>query len=796
VLPPSPPAYDCAIGSVKTNIGHLEQTSGLAGLIKATLAIRNAQIPPSLNYESPNPKIPFDQSPFFVNTRLFDWTGIDGIRRAAVNGLGLGGTNAFAILEAHPGTAPLQSDPFERSPRLFSLSAKDDLALAELAARMEQRLAADPALDLADICFTARASRSQMPVRLSILARTREEVGEHLRLFAEGVGSPALFRGTGKPKPLAFLFTGQGSQYLGMSAQLYQRFPEFRRTLDHCHELFRPHLEDPLLEVIFAEGGDDQRLNETGYTQPALFAVEYSLAKLWQSFGIVPDAVMGHSVGEFVAACVAGVMSLESACKLVATRARLMQGLPAGGSMASILADEQTVARLIASRKTPLSIAALNAPQSVVVSGETAALRDFLRSLPVEEVVAKELVVSHAFHSALMDPILDQLEAVARKLEFKAPAIPMVSNLTGLLLKDAPTGPYWKQHARGTVQFAKGMEALLNLGCERFLEIGPGNTLLGLGRQSAPGVAGPWLASLNQHRDDSEELLETLGRLFAAGYSINWKAIESSHARRRVSLPTYPFRRQSYRFEDHTAETRQPAPTARISSHPLLGERLRSSLKEVQFEATYGLAQLPFLDDHRIYGLPVLPTTAALESVIAGGTGLFPSREIELKNVVYREALLVPEEGARIVHTIFAPQEEGTFVFQILSTSGNEQSTWSSQLARVLAVRTSEPAADQYPDFQDLIARGFQEIPVDRYYRAIAQLGLNYGPLFRGIQALWRGQGEALSRVRVPDSLAIESFALHPAFLLLCLHIYPALVKEYGDFDPADELGRTLADQP
>ena len=364
----------CAIGSVKTNIGHLEQTSGLAGLIKVALAIRNGQIPPSLNYEVPNPKIAFGQNPFFVNTELCRWQGIGGLRRAAINALGLGGTNAFAVLEAYPNTVPPETEVLERSPQLLNLSAKDDGALADVASRLQERLVADPALNLADVCFTAAESRAQMPVRLAVVARTHEQMGDQLRLFAEGGAGPGIFRGTPKRKPLAFLFTGQGSQYPGMSGQLYRRFHQFRRTLDHCHELFRPHLERPLLEVIFAEDGDDGRLDETGYSQPALFAVEYALAELWQSFGIVPDAVMGHSVGEFVAACVAGVMSLESACNLVATRGSLMQRLPSGGSMVSILADEHTVARLMAAHGVPLSVAAVNAPQSVVVSGEVEAV--------------------------------------------------------------------------------------------------------------------------------------------------------------------------------------------------------------------------------------------------------------------------------------------------------------------------------------------------------------------------------------------------------------------------------------
>jgi acyl transferase domain-containing protein/surfactin synthase thioesterase subunit/acyl carrier protein len=783
----------CAIGSVKTNIGHLEQASGLAGLIKVALAIRNAQIPPSLNYESPNPKIAFGQNPFFVNTQLCPWQGTGGLRRAAVNALGLGGTNAFAILEAYPSTVSLQSAVRERTPRLLNLSAKDDRALAEVASRLQEQLVADPRPDLADVCFTAAASRSQMPVRLAVVARTHEQMGEQLRLFAEGVAGPGIFRGTGKHKPLAFLFTGQGSQYLGMSAQLYRRFHEFRRTLDRCHELFRPHLDRPLLDLIFAKDGDDTRLNETGYTQPALFAVEYSLAELWQSFGIVPDAVMGHSVGEFVAAAVAGVMSLESACKLIATRGSLMQRLPPGGSMASILADEHTVARLIATRGLPLSVAAVNAPRSVVVSGEVKVVREFLRSLAAEGVAGKELVVSHAFHSALMDPILQQLEAVAEEVQFKAPAVPMVSNLTGRLLEDAPTGLYWRQHAREVVQFAKGMETLLELGCSTFLEIGPGNTLLGLARQSAPDVEGLWLASLSRHRDDSEELLDSLGRLFAAGHSISWKPFENLRARRRVSLPTYPFRRQSYRLDGITGEIRAPANFASASPHPLLGHRLRSGLKEAQFEALCSLAELPFLADHRIYDLPVLPTVAGLEAAIAGGIRLLSSREIELKNVVYREALLLPEEGDRIVQTIFTPQEKGTFVFQILSISADEQGPWSSHIGGLLALRMPGAGPDGHLRIQDLLARQIQEIPVDRYYRTMAQLGLNYGPSFRGIQALWRGEGEAFSRVRIPESVAVEPYEMHPAFLDACLHIYPALVKEYGDFASLPgELRRTF----
>ncbi|MBV8312886.1 MAG: SDR family NAD(P)-dependent oxidoreductase, partial [Planctomycetaceae bacterium] len=777
----------CAIGSVKTNIGHLEQAAGLAGLIKVALAIRQSRIPPSLNYESPNPKIPFGESPFFVNTKLLPWEGIGGRRRAAVNGLGLGGTNAFAVLESDPEEPSGEIASSNLGVQILPLSAKDDSALTELTSRIKDRLAADSDLDLADVCLTAASSRSQMPVRLAVVARTREEMVERLGLAAGGADSRGLARGKGKPQPLAFLFTGKGSQYFGMSRQLYRALPQFRQVLDRCEELFRPHVERRLLDVIFAEDGDRGQLNETGYSQPALFAVEYALAELWQSLGVTPDAVMGHSIGEFVAACVAGAMTLEDAIKLIAARARLMQRLPSGGSMASILADEEKIVQLMdALGQQPLSVAAVNAPHSVVVSGEGRAVRAFIKSLEAENIAARQLAVSHAFHSPLMEPILDELELAAQEVKFKAPAVPMVANLTGLLMEDAPTGLYWKQHARGAVQFAKGMETLAKLGCTTFLEIGPGNTLLGLGRQSLPWVKGTWLASLDPRHDEVEGFLESVCRLFVQGHAIRWKAITTLNAGRRVSLPTYPFQRQSYLLTDDAPEMRSRA-KAIVATHPLLGSRLRSALKEAQFEATYGLTQFPFLDDHRVYGLPVLPTTAGLEVAIAGGMSLLDSREIELKNFVYREALLLPDEGFRIVHAIFTPEREGTFLFQILSTDATDIGSWSSHISGTLAARAPSSESDKYLSIQDLVARQTREIPADQYYEAIAQLGLNYGPSFRGIQALWCGKGEALSRVRIPDSLAIEGFELHPALLDACLHIYPALVEEYGDFTALPE---------
>ncbi|MBJ6760429.1 polyketide synthase dehydratase domain-containing protein [Myxococcaceae bacterium JPH2] len=783
----------CGIGSVKTNIGHLEQTAGMAALIKTALALKHRQLPPTINFEKANPKLGLPSSPFYIQTRLEDWAASDEHpRRAGLNGLGLGGTNAFVVLEEAPTLPARAPAAAERPLHTLALSARNETALAQSAERFVRYLSTHPDANLADVCFTASSSRSAFEHRLAVSARSTEELASRLATVSQDTLAPGVAKGNGKARPVAFLFTGQGAQYPGMAAELYRTQPVFRDALDACDALSRPHLERSLLSVLFAEGEDAKLVNETGYTQVSLFAVEYALATLWRSWGVKPAVVMGHSVGEVTAACVAGSMSLADALKLISHRGRLMQGLPRTGGMAAVFASEAQVLELIAPFGERLSIGASNAPRSTVVSGEKEALASLFQVLTQQGIDFKELVVSHAFHSALMDPILDTLETIAAEIRFTKPSIPVVSNVTGALMEDAPTARYWRDHARGAVRFANGMQTLRDAGHTLFLEVGPGSSLLGLGRQCVPDESAQWLPSLSRQKGDWDVLSESLRALYVSGYTVDWRGFDQPYARRRLPLPTYPFQRKRYWVKESAAplSARQDR-----GGHPLLGERLRSTLKEAQFEAHYSLDTLTYLDDHRIFGLPVLPTTAALELVTQGARAHFGVDAVAMERFLYGEALVLPEDGARVIHLVITPVEDDRATFKVFSTDERPGAPWVQHIEGELKPRRDANDSDVRDASGLAAAREHcaSAVPIERYYPAIREMGLEYGPAFRGIQALWQGEGEALSHVRLPEHVASEPYALQPAFLDACLHIYPALAEAYGDFTvPPEDPRRTF----
>ncbi|RKH67897.1 type I polyketide synthase [Corallococcus llansteffanensis] len=785
----------CGIGSVKTNIGHLEQTAGMAALIKTALTLHHQRIPPTINFQKANPKLGLPSSPFFIQTQLSDWPAPEGHpRRAGVNGLGLGGTNAFVVLEEAPVRPPREKAPFvERPLHTLALSARNEAALAQSAERFARYLSAHPDADLADVCFTASTSRTFFEHRLAVSARSVQELATRLATAGGDEPVAGVAKGTGRQRPVAFLFTGQGAQYPGMAAELYRTQPVFRAALDECDALSRPHMDRPLLSVLFAEGDDAKLVNETGYTQISLFAVEYALAALWGSWGVKPDVVMGHSVGEVTAACVAGVMGLADALKLISHRGRLMQGLPRTGGMAAVFATEAQVLELITPHGDLLSIAASNAPRSTVVSGDKQALAELFQELTRQGIDFKELVVSHAFHSALMDPILDPLEAVAAGIRFQKPTLKVVSNLTGRFMEEAPTARYWRDHARGAVRFSQGMQTLREAGYELFLEVGPGSSLLGLGRQCVSEGPAQWLASLSRQKGDWEVLSESLRALYVGGHAVDWTGFDAPFARQRLPLPTYPFQHKRYWVKEASAT----GPVRRgKASHPLLGERLRSTLKEAQFEAHYSLDELAYLDDHRIFGLPVLPTTAALELVTSGARAHFGVNDVVMERFLYGAALVLPEEGSRVIHLVITPLDEKRAAFKVFSTDERPGAPWVQHIEGELMPRQAAVGEDAQAPAAALAAlkeRCAKAIPVERFYPAIRDMGLEYGPAFRGIQELWQGADEALSRVRLPEHVAAEPYAFQPAFLDACLHIYPALADAYGDFTvPPDDLRRTF----
>ena len=538
----------CAIGSLKTNIGHLDAAAGVAAFIKTVLALEHAQIPASLNFSKPNPLIDFGNSPFFVNTRLRDWESTDQPRRAGITSLGIGGTNAHAILQE----APAAVSGASRHWQVLTLSAKSPSAIDALSDNLAEHLADNPQ-NLADVAYTLHLGRKGFSTRRAIVCRDAADAAGALRHPA----SNRIISGKARPRTPAvlFLFSGQGSQYGGMGRGLYESEPEFTKIVDFCAEFLQPRIGVDLRSLLFPselEAEEAERsLNETRLTQPALFVIEYALAQLWRSWGVEPKAMIGHSIGEFAAACIAGVFSLESALEIVAERARLMQTMPRG-VMAAVALPEDRVRPLLGKN---VCLASVNSDLQCVISGPENSIGELERSLAAEGVTCQRLRVSHAFHSSLMDPILEPYTKFLRKFDYSAPRIPFISSATGNWITDAEaTDPtYWARQLRDTVRFRDGMTELLKEESALLLEVGPGGTLLALAAQHENfGNGHELIASMRSRREsqsDIEVLLQALGKLWVAGEKINWRAFHANERRRRLPLPTYPFEWKSFWIE-------------------------------------------------------------------------------------------------------------------------------------------------------------------------------------------------------------------------------------------------------
>jgi acyl transferase domain-containing protein len=549
------------VGSVKTNFGHLEAAAGIAGLVKVALSLQRAEIPPHLHFTALNPHIASDGFPLRIPTAPTAWTPPSGRRIAGVSSFGFSGTNSHVVLEEAPAPAAA-SRTTERPLHIFTLSARSGEAVEQLAASHAARL--DAAASIGDVCHTANAGRNHFEQRAAIVADSIASLRDGLTALAGGRERAGVHRavaGAADDQPIAFLFTGQGSQYAGMGRELYESQPVFRAVLDRCDEWSRGVLEPSLLSVMHGTA-DAALLDETRYTQPALFALEYALAELWQSWGVRPAAVAGHSIGEYVAAVVAGMMPAEDAFRLVLERARLMQELPAGGAMAAVFADEKTAARAIAGYADGVSIAAVNGPENTVIAGREREIAAALAALAADGIKAKRLTVSHAFHSPLMNPMLDALERAAARIAFKPAQLSFVSNVTGICEDPGVqlNAAYWRRHTRDAVRFADGITSLRAKGFRLFLEIGPQPTLTAMARRAdGPDDAG-WLPSLRKGRGDWATLLDSLAALYGRGCAIDWKGFERAYDRRTVSLATYPFQRERHWVESPAAAHQPSAP--------------------------------------------------------------------------------------------------------------------------------------------------------------------------------------------------------------------------------------------
>jgi acyl transferase domain-containing protein/acyl carrier protein len=759
-----------AVGSVKTNIGHLETAAGVAGLIKAVLALSHEEIPPHLNLEGLNPHIPLGELPLAIPTRRTPWRAGACRRLAALSSFGFSGTNAHAVLEE----APLRDVAVVEEARvhLLCLSARSEAALCDLAVRCERHLRSHPEQSFVDVCYTASAGRMHHKHRLAATAASGVEAAEKLSRFASGGKAPGLLngqRGGKDQRRVALLFSGYGAQYPGMGVGLYDEIAALRDGLDRCAELLRHELDRPLMDVL----DDAEALANPALGEPAVFALEYALWETWRAWGVEPSMVMGHGVGEYVAACVAGVLSLEDGIKLAAARGRVSRALPDNGAMAVVFVGEEEVGRALAVGGGEVSIASVNGPQELVLSGVAEALDAVLAQLSQRGAAARRLAPGRSFQSPLVDPLLKEFEQATQGIDAHIAEISLVSGLTGCRDGEGSVeSDYWRRQVRETLRPYAGLETLRAAGCDLFLEVGPAAVLLGIGARS--GLLPVGIATLQRGGDDRASLLESLGKVYICGGPIDWEGVHRDVPHVRVPLPTYPFERGSYWGEPSLPQVEADFPGAR---HPLLGEQIVDTAMQV-FEACLAPGEPAFLEDHKVHGMVVVPGAAFLVMAFeaanrSSGAGMHQLGEVEI-----REPLVLSAGEGRAVQVLVMPAEGPERSFQVLSQrQGEPENEWVTH-ARGTVSSGGDVDGESPEQLEQLRARCSKPVEVEEFYAEFKALGLDYGPTFRRVEEVWQGDGEALARLSLVDG----DYALHPSVLDACFQVVAAaLPGEAGD---------------
>ena len=768
------------IGSVKTNVGHLESAAGVAGLMKVVLALEHEQIPRQLHVRELNPHVPWASLPVEVVTRTSAWPRGARRRVAGVSSFGFSGTNAHIVLTEPPAPSPAPVSVEERAVQVLCLSAGSDGALRRVAGRYGEYLVAHPDAALADVCHTANTGRALLGYRAGIVATTVTEVRDALGSLQRGIEDERVAtRASAEQRPeVAFLFPGQGAQYAGMGRALYEREPVFRKTLDRCDTILQPLLGRSLESLFY--GSDSARMSEeTLYTQPALFAFEVALAELWRSWGVEPAMVLGHSLGEYAAACVAGVFSLDDGLRLVAARGRLMQALPAGGGMAALGAEEERVARLVTRLGAHVSIAARNGPVNTVISGAWAEVERVVQRFEADGGRVHRIAVSHASHSPLLDPMLDGLTEAAAAVEMAPPRIALVSNLTGglagpELLRDPQ---YWRRHAREPVLFESGMRALHEMGGRVFLEVAPSPVLTGMGRACVEDPTCAWVPSLRKDRPDEQMMAEAVRDLHLRGVGIDWEARNGGRPRCRLALPTTPFDRRRYYVETRPATARPEAGT-----QGLLTGRVESARGETILDGTLGVDTAPFLNEHLVFGQRVVPAPMHLAVVVAAAAP-GPGAGLILRDIAVEAPLVLPASGGVPVQALLGAGGGGAGTdraVEFYSRTGR-RGAWVRHFAAVL--ERAVPAAPAAAGLAALRARCADPLTPAALYDRLAGIGVVIGPAYRTIEELWRGPNEALARLQLPGGLEPRAFAAHPLLLDACLHLLGAATWDSGRED-------------
>ncbi|BCL80784.1 hypothetical protein ccbrp13_32490 [Ktedonobacteria bacterium brp13] len=749
------------VGSVKTNVGHLEGASGMAGLIKTLLILQHRRIPANLHWSQPNPHIPFEALRLKVQTESEMIPETDEALFAGVNSFGFGGTNAHIVLQAYRATPdqPSSKEDQEQSPFLLPLSAKTPQSLHDLIQRYHTLLTDEHAPALADLCFSASHYRSHYQERVAVVATSVEETLAQLASILQierETPRPEALHPSKQEKKIAFVFSGNGPQWWGMGRTLFQHQPRARQVLERCDMLWRP-LAGWSLSEEFAKDEQCSRMHQTEVAQPMLFALQIALVALLQHWGVTPQAVIGHSVGEIAAAYVAGILSLEDALLVVYHRSRL-QELTGTGGMATVGISEEQAREVIAPFAPHLSLAAINTPSSVTLSGNVELLHSVIEPLAQQDIFCRFLKINYAFHSAQMDPLREELLASLAHLHPSSPCIPFFSTVTGSLEDGvACDARYWWRNVRQPVQFASGIQHMLDQGMTTFLEIGPHPVLTGYIQECLGEHQGCVLSSLRRENDDLRQLLITLGHLYTQGHSLRWEGILPQG--KRVHLPTYPWQHERY-WKDMGDGNLHPLGEI---IHPLLGYRLPTAL--ATWEQVLDTPDLLYLFDHQIEQVALFPAAGYSEALLAAALQQEEINNFTLEQVTIKAPVFLQEHSPTRLQTTL---EAGEISIRVYSA---EQGQWIvCATGQLVHKPVSRP---ERSDVISLYERCSGRIQAESFYAACHQLGFGYGPAFQLVEQVAVGEKEAVGMVRIPEGAS--EYHLHPALLDACFQVFFAV---------------------
>ncbi|MFE3960579.1 SDR family NAD(P)-dependent oxidoreductase [Nocardia sp. NPDC059091] len=774
------------LGSLKSNVGHTSAAAGVGGVIKMVQALRHETLPATLHVDAPTPHVDWSAGSVRLLTAAEPWPAGERVRRAGVSSFGASGTNAHLILEEAPALEEAPSEPADEAPdqgapvvasdvSAWLVSAKTEDGLRAQAGKLRQWVTEHPDLTTDEIAYSLLTTRARLDWRGTVVAGDRDTMLAGLAALAEH-GSASTAAGVTAAQAVtrkaAFLFTGQGAQRAGMGRELAEAFPAFAAALDEVCAQFDPLLGGSLKQVMFTGrqvgATDTAVLDRTEFTQPALFAYEVALCRLLESFDVTPDFLIGHSIGELAAAYIAGVWSLPDACRLVAARGRLMGRLPEGGAMLAVAATEREVSEALADHTDRASIAAVNSPAAVVVSGDEDAVTALEQWFTDRGRKTSRLRVSHGFHSHRMDPMLAEFATVAREVTYRRPQIPLVSNLSGRIAGDEVLEPaYWVQQVRASVQFARGVETLAASGVRRFLEIGPDAVLTAMTRQCLPEdleSQSSVIAGARRGRAEVEQFVTCLAHAHTVGLEVDWTAFFAGRPVSRVSLPTYAFQRRRYWLEPAQGAAGVESAGLGAVQHPLLGAVVSEPESGgVLLTGRLSVATHPWLADHAVAGSVLLPGTGFVELALrAGAEAGCPA----IEELTLRAPLVLPASGGvQIQVVVGGPERELTQrPVSIYSRAEHDRDgEWVLNARGLLTARddATEPPSQTWPPAE------VTGLDVSAAYTALLARGYDYGPAFQGVRALWRRGDEVFAEVAIDadSGMRAEGFGIHPALL-------------------------------